>query len=156
MSRDTALETDPLAAGHAALARADWAEARVRFEQAVAADGTPEAWEGLGRAVWWLGDQDATFAARERAYRGYRQVRDARGAARMAMWVASDHLDFRGDAAVASAWLRRGWALVADAEPCTQQGWIILLEADITLLAESDPMAAERRALDALELARRI
>ena len=123
----------PLAAGRAALSRADWSEAQARFQEAVAAEDTPEAWDGLSRAAWWQGDQDATLGARERAYRGYRRAGEPCGAARMAMWLASDHLDFRGDDAVASAWLRRGRALVADHPPCPEQGWITLLEADIAL-----------------------
>ena len=148
--------TDPLAAGHLALRNADWDEARARFQEAVDAGDAPEAWEGLGRAAWWLGDQEATLAARERAYRAYQEAGDACGAARMAMWVASDHLDFRGDDAVASAWLRRGRAVLRDHEPCAEAGYIALLDADIALLAQSDPATAERLAREALELARGI
>ena len=57
---------DPLALGRAALERAAWDEARAHFEEASEAGGGA-AWEGLSRAAWWQGDQDATFAARERA-----------------------------------------------------------------------------------------
>ena len=35
------------------------------------------------------------MTARECAYRGYRRAADACGPARMAMWLASDHRDFR-------------------------------------------------------------
>ena len=148
--------TDPLAAGHEALRNAAWDEARARFEEAATSSDAPEAWEGLSRATWWQGDQESTLAARERAYRAYREAGDARGAARMAMWLASDHLDFRGDDAVASAWLRRGRALLRDHEPCAELGYIMLLDADIALLAKSDPSTAERLAREALELARGI
>ena len=148
--------TDPLVAGRVALRSASWGEARARFEEAAGAGGPPEAWEGLGRAAWWLGDEDSTLAARERAYRAYREAGDACGAARMAMWLASDHLDFRGDDALASAWLRRGRALLRDREPCAELGYITLLDADIALLAKSDPSTAERLAREALELARGI
>ena len=72
------------------------------------------------------------------------------------MWLGSDHLDFRGDDAVASAWLRRGRALLRAHEPCAEEGYITLLEADIALLAHSDPATAERLARDALDLARGI
>ena len=148
--------TDPLAAGRVALRNAAWDEARARFEEAVDAGDAPEAWEGLSRAAWWQGDQEETLAARERAYRAYREAGDVCGAARMAMWLASDHLDFRGDDAVASAWLRRGRALLRDHEPCAELGYIMLLDADIALLAKSDPATAERLAREALELARGI
>jgi ATP/maltotriose-dependent transcriptional regulator MalT len=148
---------DPAAAGHAALARADWAEARSVFEAEVAADeASAEAWEALSRAAWWQGDQEATFTARERAYRAYRRKGDPHGAARMAMWVASDHLDFRGDDAVASAWLRRAASLVDGHPPCAEQGYIALLEADIALLADGDPGRAAQVAERALTLARRV
>jgi len=148
--------TDPLASGHAALGRAAWAEARGHFEEAIAEGDLAAAWEGLGRAAWWQGDQETTFSARERAYRAYRTADDACGAARMAMWIASDHLDFRGDDAVASAWLRRGSALLVDHPPCTEQGFITVLAADIALLAHADHATAERGAREALALARGI
>lgn len=148
--------TQPLVAGRAALRDAAWDQARARFEEAARADGLPEAWEGLSRACWWLGDQDATLAARERAYRAYGEVGDAHGAARMAMWLASDHLDFRGDDALASAWLRRGRALLRDHDPSSELGYITLLDADVALLARSDPSTAERLAREALEIARGI
>jgi hypothetical protein len=114
-------------AGAAALERAAWSEARACFEEAVAAGGAPEAWEGLSRAAWWQGDEQATLAARERAYAAYKQAGDACGAARMAMWVASDHLDFRGADALASAWLRRGRALLREHPRCAEEGYITLL-----------------------------
>ena len=102
--------TDPLAAGHVALRNAAWDEARARFEEAVDTGDAPEAWEGLSRAAWWQGDQEETLAARERAFRAYRDVGDAFGAARMAMWLACD-IDDVGVEVVALALL--GSALVA-------------------------------------------
>ena len=151
-----ASETDPLEAGRVALSNASWSEARALFEEAAGAGDVPEAWEGLSRAAWWLGDQDQTLAARGRAYRAYRATGDALGAARMAAWLGSDHLDFRGDDAVASAWLRRARALLRDREACPELGFTILLEADIALLAKCDPETAGRLAREALDLARGI
>jgi ATP/maltotriose-dependent transcriptional regulator MalT len=147
---------DLVAAGQDALAQADWAQARESFEAAVAGSDAPEAWEGLSRAAWWQGDQEPTMAAREQAYRAYRRSGDPHGAARMAMWLASDHLDFRGDDAVATAWLRRGWNLVGDLEPSAAQGNLLVLEADIALLAHSDPTTAERVARQALDVGKAV
>ncbi|HKE67655.1 MAG TPA: LuxR C-terminal-related transcriptional regulator [Nocardioidaceae bacterium] len=145
-----------VATGQDALGRAAWGPAKAAFEAAVATTDSPEAWEGLSRAAWWQGDQERTMTARESAYRGYRRVGDAYGAARMAMWLASDHLDFRGDEAVASAWLRRGWDLVGDLEPSTEQGNLLVLEADIALLNHSDPATAERLSRQALDIGRAV
>jgi LuxR family transcriptional regulator, maltose regulon positive regulatory protein len=66
------------------------------FEQAVAADGTPEAFEGLSWAAWWLDHLEMLFEARERAYHLYRKRGDTAGAARMATWLACDQLDVHG------------------------------------------------------------
>lgn len=71
----------------------------------------------------------------------------------MAMWLAADHLDFLGDDEVASAWLRRGRTLVGD-DPCPELGYILLIEGDVALLARSDPVTAEQRSREALDLAR--
>jgi DNA-binding NarL/FixJ family response regulator len=152
------LETseDLVAAGHAALARADWSDARARFESAVAAEASPEALEGLSRAVWWLGDEEATFSTRERAYRAYRDAADAHGAARMAMWIASDQFDFRGDDALAGAWLRKGRALVENEPPSVELAYIAALESDVALLGHSDTATSRERAIEALALARTI
>src|SRR5690349_4664182 len=136
MTPETAPATDPLAPGWAALARAAWEEARDHFAVAAGRDGAPAAWEGLSRALWWLGDE-AIFDAREQAYRGYRRAGDLAGASRMAFWLASDHLDFRGDDALATAWLRRSRAHCEDLPRCPEQGYVALLDADIALLAHA-------------------
>lgn len=94
-----------LADGTAALRRGDWDEARREFERAVALRETPEALEGLSWAAWWQYDADVMFEARERAYRHYRAAGRAQDAARMATWLGTDSVDFRGQHAVAEGWL---------------------------------------------------
>jgi ATP/maltotriose-dependent transcriptional regulator MalT len=149
-------ESDPLAMGRAALAQAAWPRARVHFAEAAATGDAAEAWEGLSWAAWWQGDQDMTLSARERAYRAYRGIGDVCGAARMAMWLGSDHLKFRGDDALALAWVACARALVSGYEPCTETGFVRVFEADMALLAKGDPASAERLAREALDLARGI
>ena len=78
---------------------------------------TPEAHEGLSWAAWWLDDADVVFAARDRAYRLYKQRGDRPAAARMATWLACDELDFHGAFAVASGWLGRARRLLGELEP---------------------------------------
>jgi ATP/maltotriose-dependent transcriptional regulator MalT len=156
MATTTVSGTDPLAAGRAALERAAWDEARAIFEAATADGGAAEAWEGLGQAAWWQGDEKATFTARERAFRLYREAGDVQRAAWVAMWIASDHFDFRGDDAVAAAWLRRGRELLKGQEPGAALGFIVLLECDLAFQAKRDPETARAGAAEALDLARRI
>ena len=145
-----------LAAGERALADADWPAAREAFAQAATEHDVPAAWEGLARAAWWQGDAATTLDARERSYAGYRRDGDLVGAARAAQWLATDALEFRGEHAVATAWLRRGAALVADGPPCAELAVIRLTEADLALFAAGDPATAERLARDALAVGREV
>jgi hypothetical protein len=78
----------------------------------LAAGETPEAFEGLSWAAYCLDDEQLTFDSRERAYRLFRQRGDASSAARVAAWLATDSLDFRGEPAVANGWLERARRLL--------------------------------------------
>ena len=87
--------------------------------------------KGLSWAAWWLDDAETVFAAREQAYRLYRQGGDAAGAARMATWLAADELDFHGAEAVASGWLQRAHRLLDGLEPGPEHGWLAFHEGYI-------------------------
>ena len=102
-----------------------WEAARAAF---TGAEETADALEGLSWAAWWLDDAETVFAARERAYRLYRQDGDATGAARMAIWLAVDESDFHGAAAVASGWLQRAHRLLDPLEPGPDHGWLAFHE----------------------------
>jgi len=141
-------------AGDELLSRGAWSDARAAFEAALRDRESPEALEGLGLAAWWLDDADATFAARERAYRLYRHGGDARGAGRVATWLAWDYNAFRGESAVANGWLRRARSLLETVEPCSEQGWLCLREASVLLAAE--PELARGRTQEAIALGRRL
>ena len=50
-------------------AAAEWAAARDAFEATLAErPGDPEALDGLGQSLWWLGDRDAGIDRRRAAY----------------------------------------------------------------------------------------
>jgi ATP/maltotriose-dependent transcriptional regulator MalT len=148
------LETmeDLVAAGNAALTRSDWAEARQLFESALTRGECVEAWEGLSWATSWLGDTDASLAAREQAFRAYRASGDVGGAARMAGWLANDALHFRGDEAVAAGWLERGRSLLVGRPPSAGHGWLLVIEAYYALEVEADPEAAATKGAEAAAL----
>jgi DNA-binding CsgD family transcriptional regulator len=143
-----------LAEGWAALRAGRWAPARNSFEQALAAEETPEACEGLSWAAWWLDDAGTVFTARERAYRLFRQRGDIRGAARMAIWLASDQLDFNGAFPVANGWLRRARRLLEPLAPAPEHGWLAFMEGFFAH-AGNDATTARERAARAAELGRR-
>jgi len=139
--------------GRDALARGGWDEARTCFEEALERSDSAEAWDGLAWACWWLEDGVATMQARERAYRLYKDAGDRRGAARMAIWVASDHLDFRGEEAVAQGWFGRATRILDDLEPAPEHGWLAAFGAEMALAA-GDTATAGRLGSQARELGR--
>jgi LuxR family transcriptional regulator, maltose regulon positive regulatory protein len=142
-----------LEAGWEALGEARWEDARASFAEAVSAEETPEALEGLGWAGYCLDDERLTFDARERAYRLYRRRGDDPSAARVAAWLAADCLEFRGEPAVANGWLQRAHSLLDGLEPGPDHGWLAVHEA--SMLLEEDTATARRLAGDAIELGRR-
>ncbi len=125
------------------LQQARWHEAREHFGQALAAEESPEAYEGLSWAAWWLDDGAAVFDARERAYRLYRGRGEAAAAARMATWLAADELDFHGAWAPASGWLRRAHRLLDPLEPGPDHGWLAFHEGYVAHAGGETALARE-------------
>jgi len=142
-------------AGRAALARRAWEEARAVFGAVVSEAESPEALEGLSWAAWWLNDATVMFDARERAYRRYRSLGDRRGEARMATWLGTDHVDWRGEPAVAQGWLARARRLLEGLEPGPEHGWLLVHEAEKHLLA-NDTARARELGVRAAELGRHL
>ena len=140
--------------GWSELASGDWVGARERFERALEHDESATAFEGLSWAAWWLDDEEAVFAARERAYRLYREADDPRGAARMATWLAVDELDFHGASAVASGWLARAHRLLQPVEIGPDHGWLAFHEGYVARIA-GDGARALRLAAEAADAGRR-
>jgi DNA-binding NarL/FixJ family response regulator len=115
---------------------------------------SPEALEGVSWTAWWKDDAPVVFAARASAFRLYKQRRDAGGAARMAIWLACDELDFNGAAAVASGWLGRAHRLLDGLDECPEHGWLAFFDgylasasgdADRTLELAASTAGAGRR-----------
>lgn len=143
--------SDLVERGSNALAGGGWVEARACFEQALGCSDSAEAWDGLSWACWWLEDGTAAIQAREHAYRLYKDAEERRAAARMAIWLANDHLDFRGEEAVAQGWLRRATRILDDLDPAPEHGWLAALEAQFALeageLAEAARIGTRARQL---------
>ena len=141
---------DQLAAGREALAAGRWEEARAAFAAALADAETPEALDGLGVALWWLGDTQAAVAATERAYAGFRRAGDAAGAAGAAVFLCSTWATNFDNHPVARGWLARAERVAGEADPGPLQGWLLLLRGFL----EPDPDRAHALVRRVLELAR--
>ncbi|MBN1237727.1 MAG: hypothetical protein JXB36_04455 [Gammaproteobacteria bacterium] len=148
------IRSNSLHDGWAALRAGRWETARSRFDAAVAAHATPEALEGLSWAAWWLDDAEAMFSARQQAFQRYRDAGDTGSAARMATWLAADHLDFHGALAVASGWLDRARRLLEPLEPGPDHGWLAFHSGFIADI-RGDSGQAEADAMLAAELGRK-
>jgi DNA-binding CsgD family transcriptional regulator len=154
VTKRTAEPVDLINTGLNALAAGSWLEARASFEAAIRARETPEALEGLSWAAWWLDDAPSVFEARGRAYLLYRRRSDPASAARMAIWLAIDHLDFHGALAVAAGWLRRATRLLGPLPPRPEHGWLSFQEGYLAHL-RGDATTACERARAAAEMGRR-
>jgi DNA-binding CsgD family transcriptional regulator len=148
------MHVEPLGTGWAALRDGEWADARAAFEESLAHGETPEALEGMGWVGHMLNDDRLTFDAREHAYRLYLERGDNSSAARIAAYLAADHLLFRGAPAVANGWLRRAHSLIDDLEPGVDHGWLAIHEGHIAVSLEEDTAKARQLAARAVELGR--
>jgi ATP/maltotriose-dependent transcriptional regulator MalT len=114
--------------GRRALEAARWDAARDAFESVLGEEETPDALDGLGLALWFLGDVGGGLAARERAVEGYVRTGRRDEAARLATWVSHQH-GVAGRASAARGWLARAERIVEDAGLCAGQGWVAVERA---------------------------
>jgi DNA-binding CsgD family transcriptional regulator len=133
-------------------AEADWAGARDAFAAALEAEpGDPEALDGLGQSLWWLGERDAGIDRRRQAYAEYQRRGDTRRAGGLATYLAGEHR-IDGRMAASAGWLSRAHRLLTDTGPCAERGWLSIEEAK----RAGDPAEAERHARAALDIAHQL
>ena len=138
-----------LSAGWECFERADWTGARDLFAaRLAAAPGDAEALDGLGQALWWLGDRDAGIAHRREAYLAYRRDGEALPAGRIATYLAGEHR-IDGRTAASAGWLARARRLLEEGGPSAERGALAVEEAK----RAADPADAERHARAALAIA---
>jgi LuxR family transcriptional regulator, maltose regulon positive regulatory protein len=145
-----------LESGQKALAEGAWEEAKERFGRATAADpDSPEANEGLGWALQWLDEAEASFELREKAYRLYQARGDAQAAARVAMFLGLDYADFRG-MAICMGWLQLARRALEPLEETPEHAWLYLWEGHLVRAMEHDLPRASDLAGRAREIAARL
>ena len=140
---------ESFAKGYEALASGNWVVARDAFRSALETADSPEALDGLGRALWWLREEREAVVCRERAYAGFRRDGELARAARIALWLSREYSLAFGNDAVAGGWLARAERLLRDVAPGAEQGWLDLARSE----GAGDAEVAARYAAAALDVA---
>ena len=112
--------------------------------------GDPEALDGLGQSLWWLGERDAGIERRREAYAALPAAAATRAApGNVAVYLAGEHrIDGRDAAAAGLAGARRGGCSTGSTTG-PEHGWLAIEEAK----RAADPAEAERHARAALDIA---
>ena len=135
--------------GDQALERGDWAAARASFRAVLDLGETAEALNGLGQALWWLGETHESVAYRERAYGEFRRRPDPVQATTIALVLCVHYQANIGNPAASAGWLARATRLVEEFQLGDFRGWLLLMEA-----AEAeDGSAGEKLAREAMAFA---
>jgi DNA-binding NarL/FixJ family response regulator len=149
-------EESLMESGFAAMARGAWQEARDCFMSLIEKEPGAEAYEGLSWAAWSLNDPELLFEARQEAFRLFRQANDDVSAARLAMWLGTDYMDFRNELSICKGWHQRAESLLVGQPVAPEHGWLMLLRADAAIMAEEDAPRARKLAMRAIELGRQL
>jgi DNA-binding CsgD family transcriptional regulator len=135
------------------LRSADWTAARDAFlERLEDQPDDPEALDGLGRALWWLGEPREGIERRREAYALYSRRGDKLASANLATYLAAEHR-IAGDSAAGNGWLARAERLLEGAPSCSERGW---LEVERAKRSGGHPSEQESHARAAVVLAREI
>jgi DNA-binding CsgD family transcriptional regulator len=121
-----------------ALRRGAWQEGRAGFENALAMEDAPEAYDGLATCCRFLGALDESLAARERAYRLYRDRGDHAGATIAAAWLGRDSAAPRGETSVARSWFGVARRQLTKTDSALARGTLRYYEGQFALLGEND------------------
>ncbi|HEY9488934.1 MAG TPA: LuxR C-terminal-related transcriptional regulator [Chryseosolibacter sp.] len=147
---------DFLTNGRHALSIGAWKEARQFLEAAMHINGSPEVMEDLAWACWWLNDMPAAFKFRSKAFDGFIDQNNRRGASRTASWLGLDYLEFNGDFAVANGWFQRAENLLEGVEVCAELGIVKLLKANLSFRVDKDPERALQLADETISLSKKL
>jgi ATP/maltotriose-dependent transcriptional regulator MalT len=126
-----------LADGGLALGEGRWRDARSAFEEALEYGPAPQALDGLGEVMWWLGDPHRSNELREQAYAGFRRAGESERAVIAALGVAITYESNFGNNQAAAGWVARASRLLSgDDDPLAP--WVLATRAYVT----SEPPAA--------------
>jgi LuxR family maltose regulon positive regulatory protein len=115
--------------GRQSLSIGEWEKARNFLLDALKEEESPEVYEELGWACWWLNDTSGVFENRTKAYNLYLEKDDKLGATRNAYWMGVDYIEFKGEFAVASGWFKRAETLLEGLPDSSELSMFKILKA---------------------------
>jgi DNA-binding CsgD family transcriptional regulator len=136
--------------GQLALKEGRWADARDTFEAALAIEERPDAVQGLGDALWWLGDGGGCLRAMERAYTMYRESGEVVPAIAMCLGLSGVQLKSMGNRAACRGWIATAERLAEQAGLQEMDGWLLWARS----AEATEPNASADYARRSLEIAR--
>lgn len=80
-----------LAAGSAAMAKGEWSTARDEFGSAWSETESAQAFDGVGRALWWFDDPVGSLELRASAFAHFRRAGREADAAAVSIWLARQY-----------------------------------------------------------------
>lgn len=143
--------SDELEAGQHALEQARWGAARLSFEAVLDLGESAQAREGLGLALWFLGEVATGISSRECAFELFAHAGRCDDAARTGVWVSHQHF-VGGRVSAARGWLARAERVLEDVGECAGHGWVAVERARHATSLDEQITHARR----AVEIARRV
>ena len=109
-----------------AVEQRSWRDAYELFHVLDPSDFTPKDWESFADAAWWMGHQDESIAARQKAYARFAEAGDDRSAGWVAGRLCIEHF-LREEPAVGAGWLARAQRHGQALPDCVELGFIAML-----------------------------
>ena len=122
--------TADLERARAAVEQRSWADAYEVFHALEPSELTATDWERFADAAWWLGRQEESFAARQKAYTGYADAGDDPAAGSAAGRLCIEHF-IRGEPAVGAGWLARTKRHAQSLSDRVELGYLAMLEGSV-------------------------
>jgi ATP/maltotriose-dependent transcriptional regulator MalT len=149
---DGGMEADALRSAAESLTLGQWEQALEQLTAILAEHEWPEALEGMGTALWWLGDIQESISYRKRAYAAYRAQQRNAEATIVALDISVCYLSNLDNPTVAQGWIARARSAAVTTSDERLDGWLWLMEG-----YTCDDLQRQRELLDkVLHLARRL
>jgi DNA-binding CsgD family transcriptional regulator len=118
-----------------------WAGAFDLYGKLDAADLSPKDCERFADAAWWTGRIEESIALRQRAYSGFAESGDDRGAGWAAGRLGIDHVRLRDEPTIGAGWFARMQRHARQMPDSVELGFAALLEATVLLFSGNSETA---------------